>query len=364
MVFRPPIGEFSQEIIGIDIPVLIPLPRDIISSGTFPRWNATTRHMLYVKVICGDSFDTEVTYVESFPVVIKVYDTLPLYRQFNEPIFETQTSGDQQVLVDLSLPVSCVGPKDDIILFTKVMTNSAIRTVSRKLRLNKVTVQIKEILECHEGGLPAKKENKIFTKSEEFNTENNNLNTQGISSQFQFGFPSENDFLQMFTNKEWQYTNSASDNDDPMISIANYLKNKNIDVVDEGIPVTHIQSFTTLGKLFSIRFEAVLKIKLIHGRNLETRIPITVSPYDRISSEYLLQWIMDECEISRAKFSRNLINKIAETSSYDEVLKLMKSFISPPIVYSNTKRSWFRLGYNGDLYRSKSQAMGLTQYID
>ena len=28
--FRPPVGEFSQRLLGLDVPILFPLPRDII----------------------------------------------------------------------------------------------------------------------------------------------------------------------------------------------------------------------------------------------------------------------------------------------------------------------------------------------
>ncbi|ODV82323.1 uncharacterized protein CANTADRAFT_4334 [Suhomyces tanzawaensis NRRL Y-17324] len=369
--YRPPMGEFHRVLLGLDIPVMIPLPKDIIASGMFPNWNASTVHTLCVKISCGDTYDSELTFLETFPIAIKVYDTLPLYRQFNEPVVESRVSGDQQILVDLSLPVSSVGPRDEFLLNTKVLTNHLHNKIKKNLRLNKLTLQIKEILECHEGGLPTRKELKIHTQTHTLNLEDSQISTQGFAYNFQVPFPVQNDYLQLFTNnyeniqnEYYEQQHQYVDDQTTLIQSINISKNKVIDELDEGIPLTHVQGFTTLGRLFSLRYEVIFKAKLSHSKDIEVRLPITVSPYDRVSSDYLLQWIIRECEQARNKFGKQVINDIVNTSKYDEVVTKLSRFNPPPVIYRNIKPDWVRLGYNELAFGKNPSGKALVQYID
>lgn len=358
-IFRPVAGEFSERLLGVDIPILIPLPKDIISSGQYPQWNAITKHILVVRVSCGDTYNNETNFAESFPIPIKLYDTLPIYRQFNEPITETRRSKCKQVLAEISLPVSSVGPKDDLSLQIKTMTDPLCNRISKNLRLRFISFQIKEILECHEGGLPLKKENKLYTETKSFINDESVLTTEGTSHRFHLKFPLENDYLQMYCKN--QYVTSNLNNKAHIVS-TNTNDKKNSKIV-EGIPLTHTQGFTTLGRLFSIRYEVIVKVKLDHGKDMEIEFPITVSPFNRESSEYLLSWIINQCEAARNKFGKDLINRIVY-SRYDEVDALLRRFNPPPIVYKYTKSDWVRLGFNGEAFGSNRLGKNLVQYID
>lgn len=358
-IFRPAVGEFSERLLGIDIPVLIPIPKDIISSGQYQQWNAVTTHSLVVKVSCGDTYNNETNYSEAFPIPIKLYDTLPIYRQFNEPIAEVRNSNCKQVLVELSLPVSSIGPKDDIILFVKTMTDPLCNKISKNLRLKFISFQIKEILECHEGGLPLMKEHKIYAETKSFLNEDSVLNTQGVSHQFRLEFPFDNEYLQMYCNKNY-IDNNLSDSKHVVSTYANDKKNRK---VVEGIPLTHTQGFTTLGRLFSIRYEAIIKVKLVHGKDMEIILPITISPFNRESSEYLLSWIINQCEVARNKFGKDLVNRLVN-ARYDETDTILQRFNPPPIVYKYTKSNWVRLGFNKEAFGSNRLGKNLVQYID
>lgn len=367
LIYAPPIGEFSQELLAIDIPILIPLPKDIISSGQFPHWNASTIHKLLVKITCGNSHIDELSYIESFPVVIKLYDTLPLYRQYNEPIIESRTSYDNQVIADISLPISSVGPKDELIVFTKIMTNALNYKINKRLRLKQLTMQVKEILECHEGGLPVRKEHKLYSNTQNF--EDQLLNSSGISYEFHLDFPVENDYLQLYSpnnsNLSSSQTSQSRNNsidEEVSHSTAYFYKNRNFDKISEGVPITHVQGFTTLGKLFSIKYETIIKVKLNHAKDMEIHLPFTVSTYDRISSDYLLKWIMKECQIAKMKFGKKLINKIALTHDYDNMVNLLRNFNKPPVVYRYTRQDWVRLGFNLEAFGNNDKS--LVDYID
>lgn len=349
--YRPPHNEFHQTLLGLDVPVMVPLPRAVISSGKFTNWDALTVHYLCVLVACGTSVDTEVTCVETFPVAIKVYDTLPLYRQFNEPVQESRTAASQQVVVDLVMPVSLVGPGDPFVLDVKVLANSQYNRVKKNLRMDRLTLQIKEVLEIHEGGLPPKRENKIFTKSVGYDSDLR-LTTDGTSHQFRLDFPMENDYLQMYSRSSDDMDSDMRTNDPKEILQVNISRNKSMDELDEGIPPTHVQGFTTSGRLFSVRYDAVVKVKMSHTKDLEYRLPVTVLPFDRASSEYLLQWIIGECEIARNKFGKTLVNALVDSVRYEDMVAMLARFTPPPIVYRNTRADWSRLGYNPEMFGS------------
>lgn len=361
--YIPPIGEFYQELLGLDIPVLIPLPKDIVSSGHYPHWNAQTVHYLYVQVSCGTSIESETNYAESFPVVIKLYDTLPLYRQFNEPVIDTKDSSDRRLVIETKIPHSSLGPKDDLILNLKIMTNNLSNNTSRNIRLNKLTLQIKEILECHEGGLPPKKEYKIFTTSKEYH-ENNTINTSGLIEKFQIPFPGNNDYLQSYKSGNNKLPVEGNHDPEEVLTIQsiNISRDTFIEKLDEGIPLTHTQGFTTLGKLFSIRYEINIKFKFSRAKDMEIRLPLTISPYDRKSSEYLLNWIMQQCEVARGKLGPLVVNQVAGPINYEGMILTLNRFKPPPIIYRYTRSDWVRLGYNEETFGKKGTHV--VQYID
>lgn len=360
MLFRPTAGLFSEEVMGLDLPVLFPLPQDIISSGVFPNWTSSTTHKLCVKVALGDSYITESVHIENFPIAIKLYDTLPLYRQYNEPMLENRISNDKQVALNLTIPISSVGPNDEFIIDLLIQANPLYNKINKNLKLKQLTFQIKEIIECHEGGLTPKKEIKLFTQTKDFLDLQTRLSTEGIKWQFRLPFPIENDSLKMFDMKDStvEELQPSMENNAPTVSIANMARNKNIDKIDEGIPITHIQGFTTMGKLFSIRYEIVVKVKLSHGKDMDIRLPITVSAYDRASSAYILQWILKECDVARQRFGKDLVNYIAGRGGDAKLTR----FVPPPIVYHYNRNDWVRLGFNPEEFGTKGTHS--VQYID
>ena len=62
-----------------------------------------------------------------------MYDTLPIYRQYNEPIVESRYSSDNQTLVEVAIPVTSIGPGDNLKVMCTVKTNSANNKVKNTL---------------------------------------------------------------------------------------------------------------------------------------------------------------------------------------------------------------------------------------
>ncbi|GMM38649.1 Rgl1 protein [Saccharomycopsis crataegensis] len=424
----------SEKVLGMDLPFVIPINKDIISSGKNSRWNAKTTHNITAKIGWFNGSKLEV-FTISFPLIVKRYDTLPLYRQFNEPITKTMDSPDKNILVEYSLPNSSVGPNDELVLYMKISPNSnflhnggATETTKRLsfmkkkppvFKLKKIQFELREVLVCHESGLSSK-QTKLLSKQQDFDAE---LGPDGITTQISFDFPSE--ITKIISNSSSNAVNSSSQlkklplsslsnnnsssnvlsntnstkisrnsmdgyrpqltkrltggllsstsnkrrsldlrnvnqNYQSLLSSSSSIENlrnadtsfdsvqsddtldikpvptiqsvglnhnnktlttntKLLEEVNNGIPITHMQGFTTNGKLFSIKYELVFKVK-IHNSNsgsskssVKFTQPITVSPYDRIQSVRLLKWIIKEWEfaqfINNTTFQTNFDNK-------------------------------------------------------
>ncbi|KAM9892537.1 hypothetical protein OXX69_011990 [Metschnikowia pulcherrima] len=342
--YAPPMGQFSQVMLGLDVPLLIPLDRDLTPSCYIETWAATTIYTLNVRVSVGTSVANEQYYMRDFPIPLKMYDTLPLYRQFNEPVCESQVSADKQVLVDITLPASAVGPQDMINISAKVAANHLYHKRKKNLQLKSVTLQLKEIFEGFDGGLPARKENKLFSETK---THECLLTTEGITDAFSFKFPHENDILELYSANIQDHSKANV----TQIS-ASFNKNKNCPKLADGVPFSHVQGFTLLGKLFSIRYEFVLKVKLAHGKDMIVSIPLTVSPFSRASSTYLMSWIMSECQSARDIFGRDTVADIVTCRRLDDMYRITRRFCEPPVVYSYNPSDWVELGYNPDAFYS------------
>lgn len=354
-VYSPPIGNFYQELLALDIPVVLPIPHDTPPSGYFDNWGATTVHHLYVKFTGGTSSQSEYSFLESFAIPIKLYDTLPLYRQFNEKVVEPHISSDNQLVVDITLPVSAFGPSDPFAVAIDVRANPSHNKRKRNLELTLLTLQMREVLECYDGGLPARKDNKFLSTSVNFGKK---LTTEGFRHEFRFPFPHDNDALVFFREKRRNYTNEVVS-----APTALFNKNKNYQKLAEGVPLTHVQGFTLNGKLYSLRYEITVKVKINHGKDIEVTLPITVSPFDRESSEYLLLWIKSECLLARDKYGRDTVGQITHLHNLGDIQQILNHFCAAPHVYFYTKEDWGYLGYDTRAFR-RQDGRPLVTHID
>lgn len=345
MVYAPPMGQFYQKLLGLDVPILLPLPKSITLSGYFPNWNASTVHYLCVRFTGGTSAHTEFSFEEKFPIPIKMYDTLPLYRQFNEPVVEQRPSADNQVLVDLELPISSLGPSDQFHLRVKIAGNPLHNKRKKNLRLKLVTMQLKEHMQGFDSGLPPKRELKLRSDTRECD---GLITADGSTHIFEFPFPFTNDFLRHFSISD--ATESYTDELTVKFPSATFNKNRNLSKVPEGVPVTHTQGFTTIGRLFSLRYEIIVKVKISHGKDTEVHLPLTVSPFDRLSSEYLLSWIKGECLVARDRFGKDVVNNAAATFKDEEVHMMLQRFCLGPRLYHSNRSDYEALGYSLDTY--------------
>ncbi|ODV97663.1 hypothetical protein PACTADRAFT_83106 [Pachysolen tannophilus NRRL Y-2460] len=346
-------SNMNEEILGMDLPFIISLGKDIISSSRFPRWDASNQHNLSALITYHsktNSNNLEVVTVK-FPIQIKKYDTLPLYRQFNEPITRTVDSTSTQVLCEYSIPNLSIGPKDDLIIYLKICTINpgpdSILKKAKKLKLKKITVELKEILECHEGGLH-NQEATLISEIQDF--EDLVIPSQGFATQLSLVCPMENNMLEMSTTPITSKLNLNEPSSNFEI-----LPSKIINDIHSGTPISHdSQGFTSIGKLFSIYYELVIKIKMAgKNNNIVISQPITICPYDRITSVNLLKWIMKEYEMSSKQFSLDA-TQLTETNDNEELNRVMAQACKPPVLYRpNNHRDWTKLGFSESCMNKK-----------
>lgn len=357
--FRPAGGALFLTVLGIDIPVVIPIPRDAFPTGIFPSCGAASGHSLVVTVYYGTHADAELQLTTLFPFALKFYDTLPLYRQFNEPVVTSSVLLDQLFMVETTVPVLLVGPQDEFTVDVRIIANPA-KTKHRPPKLAKLTLQIQEILECHEGGLVPYKETKILTTHRAFD---HAIGNHEIKHRFEVKLPLRNDYLHMYY-PAIRRSPKLNVNETDQVQYTNLARGERVSKLPPGVPVTHTQGFTHTGRLFSIRYEAVVKIKVGRAKDMEVRLPVTVSPYDRKSSNYLLMWIMKECETARSRFGRDVVNEITRAISDPEACRVLAPFMLPPIVYWTSKGDWIELGYEPEMYGEKTTSNCASRYID
>lgn len=357
-VFAPPMGQLVvKNVLGVDIPMIMAIPHDVPLLGLFSNWNSLTIHTLHVEYTVGSRGDSEQhTYVKDFPLVIKRYDNLPIYRQFLEPKTHRRVLANQQVIINVTLPETlCVGPMDTFSVHINLKANNLHSHLQRDVRLKQLTIQLREVCTCHEAGLTPRREIKLSTTNKQFNDSDNILNTVGLSHTFNLKFSRVNDYLSIYDTLEVIPPLEATKDPEAalfMIDNSSLARERVLDKLDDGVPLTHGFGFTTSeGKLFRISYEMNVKLKLSGAKDIEERFPLTVLAYDRQSSEALLPWIMHECEVAKARFGKEVVQAAATGAS-----KLL-DYSTPPIVYYNTLNDWLKMGYPRQAYLSDTAVL-------
>lgn len=349
----PPVGQFDQEMLGLDIPLIVPIPRDVVPSFYSPTWDASCVHQLVVKISGGASAAAELLFATAFDIPIQSFDALPLYRQFSDPIRETYTSSDKHTVVHSTVPLTCIGPQDQFSIVLHVCANPMLNKHIKSFGIKHISVKLNEVLECFDGGLPTHKETELASYFKEFRLE---LTTEGLTEKISLVLPYKNDWLALYNSS---YTFSEAPVTTPT---ASFIRFKTYPTPIVGIPMTNMQSFSVVGKLFSLRHEVVVKVKVSRGRNIEFAVPIIVSPFNVASCGYLLLLIREECHLAREIFGKDTVNELAYEVNQDTAQGILHSFCRPPSVIGYTRTGLQELGYNpDDISRSGCSAL---IYID
>lgn len=303
----------NDRVISVDIPFTIGIKNDIGPTAESAKFGLTT-HKLEVTAISTGTKNNLKTF--EFPVVITTYDTLPLYRQFNEPISRVVDSKDTHVMVEYSLPSSAVGPGEDLVINTKISTNPTSKKLIDRVKLKKITIEIVEVFDCR-CDRSFIKEALVTQKTQDY--DGLYLGVKGYSNQFSIVFnPNRNNKYSLFLKQQ-----------DPRLLTkpqqshhSNELKPLIIEHQQDPIPLTHHQPLTKHSNYFSTYYELRVKCKFSQAKDVEIQQPITIAPFDRVRSIQLLKWILKESEMANEflkKMEREL-GKISYDNKFDTLV--------------------------------------------
>ncbi|CCH43311.1 hypothetical protein BN7_2859 [Wickerhamomyces ciferrii] len=303
----------NDRVISVDIPFIIGIKNDIGPTAESMKFGTTT-HALEVTAISTGVKNNIKTF--EFPVVITTYDTLPLYRQFNEPISRVVDSRDNNVMIEYSLPSSAIGPDEELVVNTKITANPSNRRMIDKIKLKKITLEIVEIFDCRcERSFI--KEALVAQKHQDY--DNLYIGTKGYSNQFSITFnPNRmNKYSLLLKQQDPKLLNKQ-----PQDFPTNDLKPIIIEHQPNPIPLTHHQPLTKRSNYFSTYYELRVKCKFSHAKDTEIQQPITIAPFDRVKSIKLLKWILKESEMANEflKKIENELGKISYDNKYDTLV--------------------------------------------
>lgn len=134
-----------DNVLGLDLDFVLPLPvtKHLPSSISLPKRTVETSYQLFVSVVHGKSLQTS---HHPFPIRLKRYDKLSTFGQFHVPLKGTVVSPDHLVDFEYSIPQSSFGPRDSIVSYVKISPNLDLYSKSRKIKLNKLSVQVVEVI--------------------------------------------------------------------------------------------------------------------------------------------------------------------------------------------------------------------------
>lgn len=359
IIYEEKINFDDDEIFGADIPVMIPLPDDIISTGTFPQFKSSTWHLIIVEIVSLEHFGKKCKCDFEFPVCIKLYNIISLHKQFKVPILKTLLCSENRVSVLISLPITSVGPMDDFVLYVNAKTNSSSNKSKKNLKLVKIIFTIQEKIIFHDRSLPPRII-KIYSEEKNFDNKGDvNLDCDGISHSFQIKFPlmdmsifsDDRELKKIFNNLNPDLNMNLSHlkllHPKDVLANSNPITYSTFNNLDNEIPMTHSQSFTTSGKLFSLLHNINVKFKIHGTKDISINTPIYVSNYDRVYSKYLVSWIIEECGKTENRFGKSFIEKLNPPVNYSVLLDSLKPLKKKPKVYKalergfQEKKNWF-----------------------
>lgn len=308
----------NDSVVTVDLPFIISIKDDICATSESLKFGKVNH---YLQVVATSN---NVMRVFEFPVMITTFDTLPLYRQFNQPISRCCDSKDRLLIMEYSLPSTAIGPQEELVINTRisVVPNMMKQKLIDKIKLKKVQIELVEIFDCR-CDKSFIKEQLLLNEVHEFQDEFVGLNS--LNQQFHIKLDLE-DKYSVFTkhqNEELLYENNENSNynyesnDKP-----NNLKPEIIDHNDYSpVPLTHFQPLTRRSKFFSFYYELRIKCKFSNVKDIEIVQPIIISPYNRNQSRKLIQWIRKEQELAN-EFIINFENQFGKIK-FDEKFKCL-----------------------------------------
>lgn len=340
-------------VLGLDLNFVLPLPvtKHLPSSISLHKRTVETSYQLFVSVIHGKS--TLQTTHYPFPIRLKRYDKLSTFGQFHVPLKGNVVSPDHLVEFEYSIPQSSFGPRDSIVSYVKISPNLDLYSKSRKIKLNKLSVQVVEVITYNVSDLSSNTSQSLGpTQSNDSTNGASSPNTKKITKKDGKGslLPSaskdSSDTTVVTVNNSFYHLNLETSNSNsnppssntgpierrrklckatntldcklpengyrceitmdfpsqdlrepkdhpggviPFTSSTHPATNSKVD-----IPLSCISTgFTTSAPLYRVEYLLVFKAKFSHSKDILIEQPITVTPFEHVMCVSLMKSIKD-----------------------------------------------------------------------
>lgn len=264
-LFQTTVGRKYEEVLGMDLAFQLPLPVTKMLPGSISlnKRSVETSYQLFVSVQLGKQLQP---IHEGFPVRIKRYDKLSTFGQFHIPVRGNIISPDHLVEFEYSIPQSSFGPRDSITSFVKISPNLDWSAKSRKVKLQRLSLQVVEAITYNnEGDEPVEKRRKLCKATNQLDLK---LSDNGYRCEITMDFP----FAEM-RDKDGVVPQLRTD-----------------------IPYVAYNGFTTSAPLYRIDYFLVFKAKFSHCKDILIEQPITVTAFDHVMCNSLMKSIKDSVD--------------------------------------------------------------------
>lgn len=264
IIYQVPAGRIHEECIGMDLPFLLTLPtkKPLPASISLSKGVVETTYQLFISIIYGKQ---QLHHVP-VPVRIKRYDTLSTFGAYRVPIVKSVVSADHIVSLDYCLPCCSFGPTDNIMVYIKIVPNPDWPSKSKKVKLEKVTMQVVEVITFnHSGDEPMGRRRRLAKTSIQLDLR---LSEQGFNSEMTLDYP-----LADLQEKEGLIPKERQE-----------------------VPIISKSGFTTTSALYKVEYLLIIKVRLVHCKDIEVEQPITITPFDHATCMSFMKCISDSVE--------------------------------------------------------------------
>lgn len=224
-----------------------------------------TTYQLYVSIVYGKQ---QSIHNAPFPVRIKRYDTLSTFGAFRVPIVKSQRSTDHYVTLDYSIPGSSFGPTDSINAFIRVSPNPDWLSKSKKVKLQRVTMQVVEVITFNQDSEESiEKQRQVCKTSQQFDSK---LGELGCTCDLSLEFPAVD-----LSDKEGIVGKERLE-----------------------IPLVSRNGGTTTASLYKIEYYLVVKARLSHSKDIEIRHPIVITPFNHATCMSFMKSISEAVDFA------------------------------------------------------------------
>lgn len=260
-LYQAPPGKKAEEFMGMDLPFRVLLPKSQPGSISLAKGAVETTYRLYVSVTLARS---QKPVFEYFPVRIKRYDKLSLFRKYSTPREGKVVSPDHIVDLDYLLNQTSFGPGDTITGHVRIKPNPDWPTRSRKVKIQKLSVQIIELITFTlEGEQPVEKKRKF--EKHVLAQDIRLSEVAGKLHKIVIDFPSSE------------------------------IRNRDgvVPQQDQSLPLDSCNGFTTTTQTYKIEYFVVIKANFSHCKDVSIDQPIVVTPFDHVMCMSLKKAIED-----------------------------------------------------------------------